>query len=73
MKLTHSHLYSAEDESEWICTSATIYTSWYLQGYFNFTTAFKTFQLQAAASYAAVGRQVKKETQDRPKSSVPEV
>ena len=66
MKLTHSHLYSAEDESEWICTSTTIYTSWYLQGYFNFTIAFKTFQLQATVGYAAVGRQVKKETQDRP-------
>jgi len=25
MKLTHSHLYNAEDESESICTSATIY------------------------------------------------
>lgn len=38
--------------------------SWYLQGYFNFTVAFETFQLHAAVGYAAVGRQVKKETQD---------
>jgi hypothetical protein len=40
--------------------------SYFLQGYFNFTVAFKSFQIQAAVGYAAVGHQVKKDTQDRP-------
>jgi hypothetical protein len=62
MKLTHSHLFSAEDDSGWICTSATIR----LQGYFNLTISFKTFAAPSIVGYAAVGRQVKKATQDRP-------